>query len=263
MCNIHIKTDFVITGAVAAVVLLLIIPLPAIFLDILIGLNLFLVLFLLLIVLCTRKATDFSSLPAVLLLFTFFGLIINVSSVRLILTKGADFDGRIIRAVSSLVAAGSNGMADLIIRFMIFSVIIAVLVVVITKKSIFITAENARFTLDALPGKQMAVETEYNSGAITEEVLISRKNDLQREVDFYGAMDGACRFVSGNVKVGFFIIIVIALGGIVLGVHFFNESLNDAAKTFIPLSIGNGVVQLFPAILLSAVSGVIISREAK
>lgn len=263
MYNIHIKTDFVFTAAVAAVVILLIIPLPAILLDILIGLNLILVLLLFLIVLRTRKAMDFSSLPTALLILSFFGLIINVSSARLIISKGADFDGRIIRGVSSLAAAGSNGMADLIIRFVIFSVIIAVLAVVLTKKSIYITEENARLTLDAQTGKQMAVEAERNSGTITIKEFSIRRDDLQQEVDFYSAMDGASKFVSGNVKIGFFISIVNVLGGIITGVLFFDKTLNDAVRTFIFLSIGNGIVQMFPAILLSAISGIIISRNVK
>jgi flagellar biosynthesis protein FlhA len=176
--------------AVIAVVMMLIIPLPTILLDALMAMNLVLALLILLIVLYTKKATDFSIFPTVLLVSTVFSLALNVSSTRLILTQGSAFNGRMIRAFSTFVV-GSGGTEGLVVGFVIFIVIIAVQAMVITKGATRIAEVAARFALDALPGKQMAIEAEYNSQAITEEESIARKNDLQREVDFYGAMDGS------------------------------------------------------------------------
>ena len=253
------RTDIAIAGAVVAVVMVLIIPLPTVLLDALMAFNLILALLILLIVLYTRKATDFSSFPTVLLVSTVFGLAINVSSTRLILTKGARFDGRMIRAFSSFVV-GSGGTEGLVVGFVIFIVIIAVQAVVITKGATRIAEVAARFTLDALPGKQMAIEAEYNSGAITEEESISRKNDLQREVDFYGAMDGASKFISGNVKVGILITVVNIIGGIIIGTVIHGETINIAVGTYISFSIGDGLLSQFPALLVSTATGIIVTR---
>ncbi|GHV85636.1 flagellar biosynthesis protein FlhA [Spirochaetia bacterium] len=254
------KSDLVIAIAVVAVVMMLVIPLPTVLLDALMAMNLILALLILLIVLYTRKATDFASFPTVLLVSTVFGLAINVSSTRLILTRGAAFDGRMIRAFSSFVV-GSGGTEGLVVGFVIFIVIIAVQAVVITKGATRIAEVAARFTLDALPGKQMAIEAEYNSGAITEEESIGRKNDLQREVDFYGAMDGSSKFISGNVKVGILITAVNILGGIIIGTVLHSESLGSAVGTYISFSIGDGLLSQFPALLVSTATGIIVTRS--
>ena len=253
-------TDVTIAVAVVAVVMMMIIPLPTVLLDALMAFNLILALLILLIVLYTKKATDFSSFPTVLLVSTVFGLAINVSSTRMILTKGALFNGRMIRAFSTFVV-GSGGTEGLVVGFVIFIVIIAVQAVVITKGATRIAEVAARFTLDALPGKQMAIEAEYNSGAIGEEESITRKNDLQREVDFYGAMDGASKFISGNVKVGILITAVNIVGGIIIGTVLHNESIGTAVGTYISFSIGDGLLTQFPALLVSTATGIIVTRS--
>jgi flagellar biosynthesis protein FlhA len=235
-------------------------PLPTVLLDALMALNLILSLLILLIVLYTKKATDFSSFPTVLLVSTVFGLALNVSSTRLILTKGAAFDGRMVRAFSSFVV-GSGGTEGLVVGFVIFIVIIAVQAMVITKGSTRIAEVAARFTLDALPGKQMAIEAEYNSGAIPEEESIARKDDLQREVAFYGAMDGSSKFISGNVKVGILITVVNILGGIIIGTTLHGESISSAVGTYITFSIGDGLLSQFPALLVSTATGIIVTRS--
>jgi flagellar biosynthesis protein FlhA len=254
------QTDLFIAVGVIAVVMMIIVPLPAILLDTLMAMNLVLSLFILLIVLYTKKPTDFSVFPTVLLVATVFSLALNISSTRLILIQGAAFDGRMVRAFSSFVV-GSGGTEGLVVGFIIFIVIIAVQAAVITKGSTRIAEVAARFALDAMPGKQMAIEAEYNSGAITEEEALARKNDLQREVDFYGAMDGSSKFISGNVKVGIFITVVNILGGIIVGVSLHGEPLSQALGTYIAFSVGDGLLSQLPALLVSTATGIIVTRS--
>jgi flagellar biosynthesis protein FlhA len=245
---------------VVAVVVMLIIPLPAVLLDALMAMNLVLSLLVLLIVLYTRKATDFSVFPTLLLVMTVFGLALNISSTRLILSKGAAFDGRMVKAFASFVV-GSGGTSGLVIGFIIFIVLIAVQRIVITKGSTRIAEVAARFALDAMPAKQMAVEAEYNSGAITEEEAQERKRDIQREADFYGAMDGSSKFVSGNVTVGIFITVVNIIGGIVSGMVFQGETINTVFGTYISFAIGDGLLSQFPSLLVSTATGIIVTRS--
>jgi flagellar biosynthesis protein FlhA len=254
------RSDLFVAIGVVAVVMMLIIPLPTVLLDALMALNLVLALLILLIVLYTKRPTDFSIFPTILLVSTVFGLAINVSSTRLILSQGAKFDGKMIKAFSSFVV-GSGGTEGLVIGFVIFIVIIAVQAIVITKGATRVAEVAARFALDALPGKQMAIEAEYNSGAITEEEAFRRKNELQREVDFYGAMDGASKFVSGNVKVGIFITVINVLGGIIIGVSLHGENILNALGTYTTFSIGDGLLSQFPALLVSTATGIIVTRS--
>ena len=254
------RADAAIALAVISVVVMMIIPLPTVLLDTLMAMNLVLSLLILLIVLYTKKATDFSSFPTIQLVVTVFGLALNVSSTRLILTKGAAFNGKMVRAFSSFVV-GSGGTEGLVVGFVIFIVIIAVQAVVITKGATRIAEVAARFRLDALPGKQMAIEAEFNSGAITEEESIAKKNDLQKEVDFYGNMDGSSKFISGNVKVGILITAVNILGGIIIGTVLHNEAIGAAVGTYISFSIGDGLLSQFPALLVSVATGIIVTRS--
>jgi flagellar biosynthesis protein FlhA len=255
------SNDLLIALAVVVVVIMLVIPLPTVLLDTLMALNLAVSLLVLLTVLYTQKATDFSLFPAVLLGVTIFGLALNVSSTRLILTQGAAFDGRMVRAFSSFVV-GSGGVEGLVVGFIIFIVIIVVQVVVITKGATRVSEVAARFTLDGLPGKQMAIEAEFNSGAITEEESRARKQELQQEVDLYGAMDGASKFISGNVKAGIFITAVNILGGIIIGVFIHGEPLNTAVGTYIAFSVGDGLLSQFPALFVSTAMGIVVTRSA-
>ncbi|MDR0554424.1 MAG: flagellar biosynthesis protein FlhA [Treponema sp.] len=254
------QRDLFIAIGVVAVVIMLIIPLPTLFLDALMAMNLVLSLLVLLIVLYTKKPTDFNVFPTVLLVMTVFGLALNISSTRLILSKGADFDGRMIRAFSSFVV-GSGGLQGLVVGFIIFIVLIAVQVVVITKGSVRIAEVAARFALDMLPGKQMAIEAEFNAGAITEEEALTRKNEMTQEANFYGAMDGASKFISGNVKVGIFITVINILGGFIVGVAIHGESPANAFGTYVAFSIGDGLLSQFPALLVSTATGIIVTRS--
>jgi flagellar biosynthesis protein FlhA len=253
--------DILIAVCVVVVVVMLVVPLPTVLLDAFMALNLVFSLLVLLIVLYTEKATDFSLFPVVLLVVTVFGLALNISSTRLILTKGAQFDGRMIRAFSSFVV-GAGGNEGLVVGFIIFIVIIAVQVVVITKGATRVSEVAARFALDGMPGKQMAIEAEFNAGAITEEESTARKKELQQEADFYGSMDGSSKFISGNVKVGIFITVVNILGGIIIGVAIHGEPLSAAVGNYISFSIGDGLLSQFPALLVSTAMGIVVTRAA-
>ncbi len=254
------RSDLFVALGVVAVVLMLIVPLPTILLDVLMAFNLILALLILLIVLYTKKPTEFSVFPTVLLVSTVFGLALNVSSTRLILAQGIKFDGRMIKAFASFVV-GTGGTEGLVIGFVIFIVIIAVQAIVITKGATRVAEVAARFTLDALPGKQMAIEAEYNSGSITEEEALKRKNQLQKEVDFYGAMDGASKFVSGNVKVGIFITVINLLGGFIIGMALHGEPALTALATYTAFTIGDGLLSQFPSLLVSTATGIIVTRS--
>jgi flagellar biosynthesis protein FlhA len=253
------KSDALVAVGVIVIVMMMIIPLPTFLLDTFMAGNLVLSLLIILITLYARRALDFSVFPTLLLVVTIFGLALNVSSTRLILSLGHKFDGKLIRAFASFVV-GTKGAEGLVIGFIIFIIIIAVQFIVITKGATRIAEVAARFTLDALPGKQMAIEAEYNSGAISEEEATRKKNDLQREVDFYGAMDGASKFVSGNVKVGILITVVNMIGGMIVGMSLHGENLSTAVNTYIALTIGDGLVSQFPALLVSTATGLIVTR---
>jgi len=252
-------SDYTVAIAAVAVVMMIIIPVPTVLLDVLMSLNLALGLLILLLVLSTKRAVDFSVFPTMLLVTTIFGLALNISSTRLILTQGAEFNGKIIIAFSTFVV-GAGGTEGLVVGFVIFIVIIAVQAIVITKGATRIAEVAARFTLDGMPVKQMAIESEYNSGAIGEEEAKRRKEDVQREVDFYGQMDGASKFVSGNVTVGIFISVINLIGGFIIGMVLHGESFNVAITTYTALTIGDGLVSQLPSLLISVATGIIVTR---
>lgn len=253
------RSDLIVAIGVIVIVMMLIIPLPTVLLDALMTANLLLGLLTILIVLYTRNALDFSVFPTLLLVTTVYGLALNVSSTRLILSQGEQFGGQIVRAFAAFVV-GTEGAEGLVIGLIIFIILVAVQFVVITKGATRVAEVAARFTLDALPGKQMAIEAEYNNGSLTEEEMTRKKLELEREVDFYGAMDGASKFVSGNVKVGILITVVNIIGGLVVGTTIHGESLNNALYTYVSLTVGDGLVTQFPALLISTATGLIVTR---
>ena len=256
---LHNRSDVIVAIGVLFFVMMLIIPLPTVILDLLMALNLMLSLVVILIVLYTRRALDFSVFPTLLLVTTVFGLGLNISSTRLILSRGLNFDGKIVRAFATFVV-GSSGAEGLVIGLIIFIIIIAVQFIVITKGATRVAEVAARFTLDSLPGKQMAIEAEYNSGSLTEEEATRKKNDLQKEVDFYGAMDGSTKFVSGNVKVGILITLINMIGGFIVGMTIHGEPFGAALNNYVSLTIGDGLVSQFPALLVSTATGLIVTR---
>ncbi len=253
------RTDIFVAVGVIVVVMMMLIPVPAVILDVFMAVNLVISLLIILTVLYTRHALEFSVFPTLLLLATVFSLALNVSSTRLILSQGSRFSGHIVRAFATFVV-GTKGIEGYVIGLIIFVIIIAVQFIVITKGATRVAEVAARFTLDALPGKQMAIEAEYNSGLITEEEATRKKNDLQREADFYGAMDGASKFVSGNVKVGILITVIQIVGGLIVGMTLHGETWQVAFDTYISLAIGDGLVTQLPALLISTATGIIVTR---
>jgi flagellar biosynthesis protein FlhA len=215
---------------------------------------------IILIVMYNKDPLEFSVFPTMLLITTVFSLALNVSSTRLILTKGTLFNGKIVKAFATFVV-GSEGQEGLVVGLIIFIIIVAVQFMVITKGSTRVSEVAARFALDAMPGKQMAIEAELNSGAISEEESRKRKEHLQKSVDFYGAMDGASKFVSGNVKVGILITLVNIIGGLIVGVSIHGESFGNALATYTSLTIGDGLVSQLPALLISVATGLVVTRS--
>jgi flagellar biosynthesis protein FlhA len=249
------KTDIMIGIGVIAVVAMLIIPMPTFLLDFFLAVSIMFGLIALLVVMFVPRSYDFSVFPSLLLLTTVFRLALNVSSTRLILLEGASFDGQMIRAFGNFVVGGNY-----VVGFLIFTILVAVQFIVITKGATRTAEVAARFTLDAMPGKQMSIDSDLSNGIITEEEAIRRRSDIRREADFYGAMDGASKFVQGDVKVGIVITIINIIGGFVLGMAVRGESFDLALKTYTLLTIGDGLVSQIPSLLITTATGVIVTR---
>ncbi|MBN1500411.1 MAG: flagellar biosynthesis protein FlhA [Spirochaetes bacterium] len=249
------RKDVLMGIGVVAVVAMLIIPLPTFLLDFLMSVSLLIGLIVLMIVMFIPKAYDFSIFPALLLITTVFRLALNVSSTRLILLNGAAFDGKIIRTFGNFVVGGNY-----VVGFIVFTILIAVQFMVITKGATRTAEVAARFTLDSLPGKQMTIDADFQNGVITEEEATKRRLNLRRETDFYGAMDGASKFVQGDVKVGILITIINIIGGFVIGMAMRGEAFDVAIKTYTLLSIGDGLVGQIPSLLTTTATGIIVTR---
>lgn len=254
------KKDYFIAIGIIVVVAMMLIPLPTPLLDAFMALNLMGSLAIILMVLYSKKPSEFSIFPTLLLIATVFGLGLNISSTRLILLKGAAFDGRIIRAFSRFVVGGA-GSESLVIGIIIFVILIAVQLVVITRGATRSAEVAARFTLDGMVQKNLSIDSQVSSGAISPEEGMRRKAALRQEVDFYSAMDGASKFVSGNVKVGILITLVNIFGGLVVGICFKNEMFGDAVRNYTTLTIGDGLVTQFPALLISTATAMIVTRS--
>jgi len=249
-------------AAVIIIVIMIIVPLPAILLEVFLAFNLVFALLILLIVISSQKTTETTLFPTLLLVSTVFGLALNVSTTRAILSKGAALDVTMIHAFSSFVVGGAQGNQGVVIGLILFIVIIAVQAVVITKGATRVSEVAARFTLDSMPTKMMGVEAEYSSGAITEEESKRRKAEIQRESDFYGSMDGASKFISGNVKVGILITVINILGGIIIGAAIHGEPIGTAVNNYIRFAIGDGLLSQIPAFFISTAMGIVVTRAA-
>lgn len=246
--------DILISLLVVGIIALIIIPLPAFLLDILIIVNLTLAINILLITFFTRSVLEFATFPTLLLITTMFRLGLNLSSTRLILTSGNG--GHVIDAFANVVA-GKNYIVGIIL----FVIIMIVQLVVITNGSGRVSEVSARFTLDAMPGKQMAIDSDLNSGLITEEEARKRRKDLQREADFYGSMDGASKFVKGDAIASLLITMINLIGGAIIFSVNGELSITEALSQFGKLAIGDGLVSSIPSLLISIASGVIVTRS--
>ncbi len=249
------KSDILLGIGVIAVVTMLVIPLPTFLLDLLLAISLMLGILILLVVMYVPRSFDFSVFPALLLITTVYRLALNVSSTRLILLQGAAFDGKIIRTFGDFVVGGNY-----VIGFIVFIILTAVQFIVITKGATRTAEVAARFTLDAMPAKLMSIDSDLSNGIINEEEALHRRREVRKEADFYGAMDGASKFVQGDVKVGILITIINIIGGFIIGMVMRGESFNVAIHTYTLLSIGDGLVAQIPSLMVTTATGVIVTR---
>ena len=255
--------NFVLRNSLAVgvivVVLFMFIPLPTAFIDLAMVINLALSFIILLTVIYMKRAADFTSFPTVVLITTIFGLAINISSTRNILVHPVKTSGH-MAGQSEMVQAFANIVAGdkVLIGFIIFIILIVVQVLVITKGADRVSEVTARFTLDAMPNKMFTIQNQINNGSITEEEGELKINQLRQENDFYSAMDGSSKFVSGNVKAGIFITVVNLIGGIVTGTMA-GASITDALDSYAKLTIGDGLMSQLPSLLLSFSTGLLIT----
>jgi len=238
-----------------ALILVILIPLPTPIMDLLLLINITLSGVVLLTVMYIRGPLDFSSFPSLLLGTTLFRLVLNIATTRLILTNGDA--GHVVATFGGFVAGGS-----LIVAIIIFAIIVVVQFVVITKGATRIAEVAARFTLDGMPGKQMAVDADLNAGTITDEDAKRRRSDITREADFYGAMDGASKFVRGDAVAGIIITFVNILGGIYVGLVQLGLPIGETFRRFTILTIGDGLVSQLPAFIVSISAAMIVTRSA-
>ena len=214
-----------------------------------------------LIVSYTRKATDFSIFPTLLLVTTILRVAVNVSSTRLILSQGAKFDGKMVRAFGEFVV-GTNDASGLVIGVIIFVILVLVQFIVITKGATRVSEVAARFSLDKMPNLFMAIDVEVNNGAITEEQAIEKRRQLSEESQFYGNMDGASKFIQGDVILGIIITLVNVIGGLIIGIVIHGEPFNEALSNYISLTVGDGLVGQIPSLLISFSTGLLVTRSS-
>ena len=237
------------------VVVMMVLPLPPVLLDVLITINLAVALTVMLLSLYTQDALDLSVFPSLLLFTTLYRLAINISVTRLILLHGDG--GSVIHAFGSFVVGG-----NVVVGLVVFLIIVVIQFVVITNGAGRVAEVAARFTLDAMPGKQMAIDADLNAGQITDGEARARRDKIQREADFYGAMDGASKFVKGDAVAGIVIVGINLLAGITIGMLMQGKGFGDAVSTFSLLSIGDGLAAQIPALLISTATGIIVTRAA-
>ncbi len=241
--------------AIVLIVVMLVVPLPAVVLDLLIAANIAGALLVLLTAMSVTRPLDFAAFPAVLLVMTLFRLALNVSATRLVLLDG--YAGKVIETFGHFVVGGS-----LIVGLIIFVILLIIQFVVITKGAERVAEVGARFTLDAMPGKQMAIDADLNSGLIDEDEARRRRKEVHAEADFYGAMDGASKFVKGDAIAAILITVVNLIGGMTIGLVQLGMSPGDAVSTYSLLTVGDGLVSQIPALLLSVATGLVVTRSA-
>jgi len=249
------RADTIIAIAVIGIIVVLIFPIPFFLLDILLAASISISLVVLLMAMYSREPLEFSVFPGLLLVMTLYRLGLNVASTRMILTDA--FAGNVIEAFGEFVTKGS-----LIVGLVIFVILVMINFIVITKGTSRIAEVAARFTLDAMPGKQMAIDADLNNGMIDEREAAERREKIAREADFYGAMDGAAKFVRGDAIAGILITLVNIIGGLIIGMVQRGMDLNQAVQTYTLLTIGDGLVSQIPALIISTSAGILVSRAA-
>ena len=249
------RADLIFTGGLFLTVLLLIMPIPPVLLDTFLALNIGLSLLVLLAIIYVKDPPEFSGFPTLLLALTLFRLALNISTTRQVLVHG--YAGEVIEAFGHFVIQGNY-----IVGAVVFLILVVINFVVITKGAGRIAEVSARFTLDALPGKQMAIDAELNAGIIDEVTATARRVKVQKEADFYGAMDGASKFVRGDAVAGIFITLINVVAGFAIGVLQMGLSLTESLTKFTLLSIGDGLVSQIPALILSVGAGLLVTRAS-
>ncbi|WP_202077116.1 flagellar biosynthesis protein FlhA [Caldalkalibacillus salinus] len=248
-----VARDYIVLMSIIMIIIMMVVPLPPGILNVLIFLNLSLSLTIILVAMNTKEPLQFSIFPSLLLLTTLFRLALNVSTTRSILSNAEA--GDLIETFGDFVVSGSA-----LIGFIVFLILIVIQFIVITKGSERVAEVGARFTLDAMPGKQMAIDADLNAGLISEKEAKERREKIEREADFYGAMDGASKFVKGDAIAAIVITIINILGGIMVGMTVNDMGLNESVNVYTRLSIGDGLVSQIPALLISTATGIIVTR---
>lgn len=251
--NLKNNMDILIGFAVIGIIMMIIIPLPPVLLDVMLALNIALSVLILLLTLLSTNILELSVFPSILLITTLFRLGLNISSTRLILSEG--YAGNVVEAFGSFVVGGNY-----VVGIIIFLIIVLVQFMVITSGSSRVSEVSARFTLDAMPGKQMAIDAELNAGAIDEKTAKKKRKELQQEADFYGAMDGASKFVKGDAVAGLVVTAINILGGIIIGMLMLDMDFIESVQTFVRLTIGDGLVSQIPALLISVSAGLLVTK---
>jgi flagellar biosynthesis protein FlhA len=248
-------SQFAVPVGVVAIILMMVVPVPSAVLDFLIALNITTALLIVLVSMYVRRPLDFSSFPSLLLVCTLFRLALNISATRNVLSHG--YAGKVIDAFGHIVISGS-----LIIGLVIFAILLVIQFVVITNGAGRVAEVGARFTLDAMPGKQMAIDADLNSGRIDDQEARRRRAEVTAEADFYGSMDGASKFVKGDAIAAIIITVVNLIGGIAIGILQNHLSVTEALNKYSLLSVGDGLVSQIPALLLSVSTGLVVTRAS-
>ncbi|BBO66774.1 flagellar biosynthesis protein FlhA [Desulfosarcina alkanivorans] len=252
------NTDVLMGFAAMSILMVMVIPIPAMMLDLFLSFNITLALIILLVGMYILKPLDLSSFPSLLLLSTLFRLSLNVASTRMILlhgNEGTHAAGKVIMAFGNFVVGGNY-----IVGFIVFIILVVINFMVITKGAGRIAEVAARFTLDAMPGKQMSIDADLNAGLIDETQARQRRRQISREAEYYGAMDGANKFVRGDAVAGIIITFVNILAGLAIGVFQKNMNFADAAQTYTLLTVGDGLVSQIPALIISTAAGIVVTR---
>lgn len=247
--------DLSVIFSVILIVAMLVIPFPPMLLSILIIINISLALIVLLTTMNMQEPLEFSIFPSLLLLLTLFRLGLNISTTRSILSTGDA--GKVVETFGSFVVGG-----NIIVGLVVFLILIIIQFIVITKGAERVSEVAARFTLDAMPGKQMSIDADLNAGMLTESEARNRREKVAREADFYGAMDGASKFVKGDAIAGIIIVIINIIFGIIIGMLQQGMSIQESASHFTLLTVGDGIVSQIPALLISTATGIVVTRAA-
>ena len=251
-------TGLSIPVVVLVIMAMLVLPLPPLLLDFLFTFNIMCSLVVIMIAISTRKPLEFSSFPTVLLFATMLRLALNVASTRVILVhghEGAHAAGKVVAAFGEFVIAGNY-----VVGFIIFSILMIINFIVVTKGAGRVSEVNARFTLDAMPGKQMSIDADLNAGVIDQETAKKRRAELAQESDFFGSMDGASKFVSGDAMAGLLILLINLIGGLIIGIAQHDLPIAEAGKLYTLLTIGDGLVAQIPSLLLSLATAIVVTR---